>query len=175
SAIEYFKDLPEKIDALEKEWKDILKLRDKERELAAFINAERSQPNNLLQLQTEAKRFREQAKYADELKQECTELSKTIRKSPSLEERKKQLNARIMDYNARVRQAQAQEQDIAAREQQLAKWITRLQERTGWVELAELQQSVREARKELDQVSKQLGEKRSLLDRILGRNKEGSL
>ena len=38
SSIKYFRDIPQRIKALEKEWKDIVRMRMKERELVGFIN-----------------------------------------------------------------------------------------------------------------------------------------
>ena len=63
---------------------------------------------------------------------------------------------------------------ISRQEQQLADVINQLKPRKGWVELADLQVAIYNSKVELDQISRQLGEKRSLLDKLLGRNRGGS-
>ena len=171
SSIEQFKNLPEKIDALEKEWKGILQSRRKEQELIRVIKEGKGKADNLLELHEEAKKIRERAQYVDQLKEECSELQKKIKKQPSLEERKQQLEAKIADYNERFRQTQLSERDLVAKEQQLAKLISKLHERNAWADLADVMETLKERKADLDDVLKQLGEKRSLLDKLLQRNK----
>lgn len=54
------------------------------------------------------------------------------------------------------------------------KRIEKIAGKIGWVDLATLTQKVEEAKKELEQVLKQLGEKRSLLDKLLHRKEANS-
>ncbi len=179
SSIEHFKDLPDKINALEKDWNDCLRLRQKEKELLRVINEEKSKPSSLRQLETEAGKLRERAKQTEALKQECARLSREIKKQPSLEEKRKSVEEAIAKYEEkaknlaqRERETNIKEQNTNNRETELAARIEKLQHRLGWVELAELKQHIKEAKRELDQLLKQLGEKRTLLDRLLHR-KEG--
>ncbi|HEY50413.1 MAG TPA: hypothetical protein G4O20_01225 [Dehalococcoidia bacterium] len=173
SSIKYFQDLPERIKALEKEWKDIVKLRIKERELLNYVKEERNKPSQLPYLISEANKLKEQAAKVDKLQKECRNLSRKIRSIPSLEERKKSLEAAIATHEAKVRDISAKERGLVAREEELADRIVKIQKRMGWVELAILEQAIKEARDEIDTLSRQLGEKRSLLDKIF-RRKEGN-
>ena len=70
---------------------------------------------------------------------------------------------------SKIKQHQADVKVLAEKEALLARSIYSLQQRWGYVQLTELQQAIQQARAELDQLSCQLGEKRSLLDRMLHR------
>jgi DNA repair exonuclease SbcCD ATPase subunit len=182
-----FKDLPEKIESLQKEWKQTSELRAKERELVRLINADRLNPPRLDYWQAEYRKVQQRDDFISRVKKQVKSLEQKEKKLPSLKEKKEALQAKIAEHEKKVSDLAEKEKDIAAREQALiekgkklerkeeglADNIIRLQKRTGWVELAEMEQGIEASRKELDSLARQLGEKRSLLDRMLGRNKGG--
>ena len=76
---------------------------------------------------------------------------------------------RIDAHEALREEIQAEERDLAIREQKLEDRSHQLRKLARTVELAEIEKAVEERKRELDEVLKQLGEKRSLLSRMLGR------
>lgn len=186
-AVEKFRDLPQKINAAQKEWNHLLALREKERELVKLINADRQNPSNVNHLESEYKKIQKRDEYIANIKKEIKALEHKEKTIISLEEKKMAIDLRLSDYEKKAqaltqkeRDATLKEQELAKKEQQteqqlvlLGKRIEKLAGKIGWVDLVTLNQKVAEAKKELDQLSRQLGEKRSLLDRLLHR-KEGS-
>ena len=99
--------------------------------------------------------------------------------APSLEERKAQFTAALAKHEADVNDLKTREQDITVKEKaletraaQLGQRLVKLQKKERLVELAGLQVAIEDARKELDRLLKQFGEKRTMLDRLIHR-KEG--
>lgn len=192
SSIVGFHDLPERVNNLQTQWQDIVKMRNRERELINFINEANKAPPRLNQLEAVARQMRGQADQVQELEKECRNLSNRIKKLPSLEERKKSLEAAIGEHEkaiadkeqqlaakekklvAREKEIAGEERELTFRESQLSERISKLHKRTGWVDLATVDQAIESAREELKQISRQLGEKRSLLDRLLHRKEGGA-
>ena len=166
AAEETFRTLPDQILTLEARWKNILRLRAQERELRATINEERKTPDQRPALEAELNTLREQALRIQNLKEECRTLSTKVKSLASLEEKKKSLEAAVAQY-------QTAEREIAVKEDHLKQRIARLRERNKWATLANLEEAIISARQELDKLSQQLGEKRSLLDRLLHRRGGG--
>jgi DNA repair exonuclease SbcCD ATPase subunit len=184
-SIDKFKELPEKIEALQKEWKQAEALRAKEQQIIKAIREDRLNPPRLDYWQAEYKKVQQKNDFINRVTEQVKDLESKEKKLPSLKEKKEALQAKIAEHEKKV-QALAEkekviiskEQDLVEkmeklerREETLADRIIRLQKRTGWVELAELEQGIEASRKELDSLARQLGEKRSLLDKMLGRNK----
>ncbi|MFC1917201.1 hypothetical protein ACFLXH_00910 [Chloroflexota bacterium] len=179
-SLKVFHDYHQTIEDLQNQWQEILDLRKKERELIVAINEERSKPSQLPQLQAEAIKYREQAVVAQELEKECHCLSRKVKSLPRLEEKKKLLNAAIREHEEKEKQLTVKEQKtitkerwLAAKETELASSIEKLQKRRGWIDLATLEQTIKEVKQELKQLSKQLGEKRSLVDKLFHRKGDG--
>lgn len=181
AAIERFQELPRQIEELRQTWKDTLAMRSKERELIKLINEDRQNPSHLGQLEAEADRIRAEAAQVTEIQNECRRLSLRIKKLPSLQEKRKELKAKLAEYEekennltSRMEKVIDKEKRITAKESELSQRIIKLQKRTGWVELATIEAAIESGKQELDTLSKQLGEKRSLLDKLL-RRREGGL
>ena len=93
--------------------------------------------------------------------------NKKLKKLSNLEDTSKDLAARVEQYDA-----DAKEQTILdRRENALLGQNRRFDIREGVIERAELEKEVKDKRKELDSVLRQLGEKRGLLDKMLGKSK----
>jgi chromosome segregation ATPase len=184
-SIDKFKDLPEKIESLQQEWKQTEALRAKERELIRAVREDRANPSRIDYWQAEYQKVQQKLEYIDKVKKQVKDLESKKKKLPSLKEKKEALQARIAEHEKKVGDLAEKEKGLVIREQNLAEKgkkmeqreevladrITRLQKRTGWVELAELEQVIEASKKELDSLARQLGEKRTLLDKMLGRNK----
>jgi len=180
TTLKTFNVLPDRIKALEAKWREIAQFRARERELINTINEDRKTPSRLDYLEEELKKIKAKEARTKALEKECRNLSRKVKKLPSLEEKKKSLKATIKEYettakelNEREEEIEKQEKALASEETRLADRIEKLKKQKGWLELAELEEAREETQRELDQVLKQLGEKRSLLDRLLMRRKEG--
>lgn len=178
TAIEKFRDLPQKIEELRKTWKETLAIRAKEQELIKLINEDRRNPSRIDYLENEYKNIRVRNERIAEIQKEAKALALKEKKLPALEERTKALETTMAEHEKHVRELAERERQLAGKEQEavkkeevLAGRLQKLQQRLGWLELASLTEETDTARKELDSLSRQLGEKRSLLDRMLGRNK----
>ena len=178
--IKRFKDLPAKIDSLQNEWTKIRALRAKEQELIRVINVDRQNPPKTDYLEAEYKKIQQRNDRIALIKKEIDTLAQKEKNLVSLEEKKKAIEARIADLEKKSQELAKKEQETALKEWEteqklsvLMKRIEKLAGKIGWVDLATLTQKVEEAKSELDQVLRQLGEKRSLLDKLLHR-KEGS-
>jgi DNA repair exonuclease SbcCD ATPase subunit len=187
-ALEKFQGLPQKIDSLQEEWGKVRALRAKEQELIRVINADRQNPSQIKYLEAEYNKIQQRDERIVYIHKEIESLVQKEKKLPSLEEKKKAIETRIVDYEKKAQALAQKERDIVLNEQELAKKeqqteqqlavlskrIEKLAVKIGWVDLATLTQKIAEARKELDHLSKQLGEKRSLLDKLLHRKEGGS-
>lgn len=181
AAIEKFQDLPRRVEVLQKTWKDTQAMRARERELIRLINEDRQKPSNLYYLESEADKLRVKAAQVNEIQNECRRLTVKIKKLPSLQEKRKELKAKIAEYEekennlaSKMEKVVDKEKRISARETELSQRIIKLQKRTGWVELATIEGAIESSKKELDILQKQLGEKRSLLDKLLRRREGGA-
>lgn len=178
ASLKTFDILPEKIKALESQWQQIVQLRNKEQELSVAINEARKTPSKLPYLEQEVRKIQAEAARSEKLQEDIKELSRQIKKLPLLEEKKKALENRIKEFEAKTGELNKREQQIIKEEQALSEKesslsarINKLRQRKGWVDWAEVEEAIETAKKELDQILRQLGEKRSLLDKLLLRNK----
>jgi flagellar capping protein FliD len=178
---EKFGDLPKRIQELQHEWRQILSLRSKEQELIKAINEDRRDPNrpDMALLESEYKKIQQRNQFIERVKEEGNALALREKRLPSLEARQQAIKDRVAQYERMTGvllrkevEAKAQEEQLAKKEAALNERLAKLQHRLGWIKLAELEQAINEANKELASLSKQLKEKRSLLD-IFKRNKGG--
>jgi myosin heavy subunit len=160
-ALSEFKDLSSRIEGLDGQWKEVVRLRMRELELAKQIDEARRTPSKLPYLENEAAKLQKEAARADELGKQCHELSNRIKTLPSLQQRWASLDKTISQY-------QDEEQQIAAGEARLGKALEQLKQRSAWVTYLDLQYNINKEKAELDQLSQQLGEKKSLLQRLMG-------
>ena len=86
--------------------------------------------------------------------------------------------ARVEQYDADAKDLEEREADLSKeqtildrRENALLGQNRRFDIREGVIERAELEKEVKDKRKELDSVLRRLGEKRGLLDKMLGKSK----
>jgi len=180
TTLKTFAVLPDRIKALKARWREIARSRERERELINTINEDRKTPSRLDYLEEELRKIQAKEARTKTLEKECQKLSQKIKRLPPLEEKKKSLKSAIKEYETaagelkgREEEIERQEKALASKETRLADRVEKLQKQKGWLELAELEEAINESKQELDQVLKQLGEKRSLLDKLLMRRKEG--
>ncbi|MFC1947960.1 hypothetical protein ACFLXY_08590 [Chloroflexota bacterium] len=179
SALKEFNYLPKRLNELESQLKDIRQQNQRGRELQLQINEEEKNLPDIIRLENILRIIREKAKQAIELEKEIKALNRKIKKMPSLDEKKKVLKETISKYENSEKNLADREQEytrnaesIKAKEDELNGRIEKLQSRIGWLELAELQEAIKTAKEELDQILRRLGEKRTLLDKVLMRNRQ---
>jgi hypothetical protein len=166
ATISRFAELPAQIDGLQAEWQKILKLQSRKQELLRLTAQYRQQLANVPHLEDERKSLQQDAQRALELEKEVKAMAAKIKEMPSLEQKKATLDDAIRKYNA-------DEAHLRTREDSLGAALRDFKTRNAWVDLQTLFYNVQLKQQELEQVSKLLGEKRTLLDRLLNRNREG--
>ncbi len=173
-----FQDISEKIKKLEDQWNEVAKQRARERELTNAITGARQTPSKLPYLEAEYRKIQVEAANIEEIQNEIESLNKKIKSLASLDEKRTALKTKIKDHEAKTAELTKQEQEVtknekalAEKEASLAARINKIQQRQNWVSFAEVEEAIENGEKELDQVLRQLGEKRSLLDKLLMRNK----
>jgi conjugal transfer/entry exclusion protein len=177
-----FRDLPKRIEELQQEWRKTMSLRSREQELVRAINEDRRNPNHpqMDYLEAEYKKIQQRNEFINRVKDEGKALvAKEKKLLPSLQAKNQVIGERIAEQERETAALLQKEREIAGQEQQaankeaaLAERLAKLQKRLVWLKLAELEQNIEEAKKELASLSKQLKEKHSLLD-IFRRNKDG--
>ena len=179
TTVEKFQELPNRIEGLQAQWKQACALRSREQELIRFINDDRQNPPRLGELEAEYKKIEQRSARIKRIEKEINKLETKEKKLSSLKERKEAIEARIAEHEKKSqallekeREITLNEQETAKKEAALAVSIEKLQKRLGWVDMATLNENIETAKRELEQLSQQLGEKRSLLD-IFRRNKGG--
>ena len=111
-----------------------------------------------------AARLQNELDQAKLVQKQCKALQRKVDALPDLEDRK-------MDLESSLEQFASDESLISTKERDLQGRIQNLQKRTRWVTMAELDAQIAQVKKELDSLSEQLGEKRTLLGRMFGKDR----
>jgi DNA repair exonuclease SbcCD ATPase subunit len=159
-----YQDIGNRINELEEQLKETVRLYKRERELTQQLQQVNSQPSRLPYLEQELARKKKEAEQVIQLEQTCKELSERIKTLPSLQEREKKLESDFAKY-------QAMEKDIVERETRLGTALEQLKMRSAWVTYLDLQYNIQNLKTELKEITDQINERRSLLEKILGTNK----
>ena len=177
-ATERFEGLADQVTDLAARVRSIRQHAERERELRAFIMKYQKDARTIARIEQEYQAAKGRMDLQEKLSAYIQETTKKLKKLPGLEEKAKELAAK-------VEQHEADEQDLVEREDELAKRKASLDRREqallgqhrrfdireGVIETAELEKQLKEKRKELDGVLRQLGEKKGLLGRVLGKGK----
>lgn len=162
-----FKELSDHVQSMEASIKVRFQLKRKELELTQQLKESPDLTPRIINLQLRLTRLQEQASQAVKLENECNVLNDKIQQLPAIEQWKASLQEGISKY-------QSEERELTRKEAELSHIIAELKPRKGWVELAAINEAILKSRQELDQLSNQIGEKRSLLDKLLMRKKAGA-
>ncbi len=149
------------IKAVEDRWQEILRLRNRERELVQRLQEESAKPNRVPQLEQRRSLLQEQANKGVAIEKECQELEEKPKAMPSVQPRRDAVGERLRQY-------QQEELRVAADEARLGQVLTDLKMRSAWVTYVDLDRNIQQQRAELEQLSQQLAEKRSLWQRMFG-------
>jgi DNA repair exonuclease SbcCD ATPase subunit len=159
-----YKDTGNRINELEEQLRESIRLYKRERELTQQLQQVNSQPSRVPYLEQELAKKKKEAEQVIQLEQKCKELSDKIKTSPSLQEREKKLASDISNY-------QAWEREITQNETRLGQALEQLNMRSAWVTYLDLNYNIQNLKTELKEITDQINERRSLLQKILGTNK----
>jgi chromosome segregation ATPase len=159
-----YKDTDSRINKLEDQLRETVRLYKRERELTQQLQQANSQPSRVAYLEQELARKKQEAEQIIQLEQKCKELSEKIRTLPSLQDRGKILVADFSKY-------QAEEKEITQNEARLGQALEQLKMRSAWVTYLDLNYNIQNLKTELKEITDQINERRSLLQKILGTNK----
>ena len=186
-AAQSFAHLRDQVQGLEDRVDRIRSLARREKELREFIIKYQRDDRSMADLERRYKHYESQDRRRGQLEKESKELSRRAKDLPSLEEKSRELQTRVERHEAEEEKADAQEKGIRNREKALGSRLHGLRRRLAVVDLAEMEEAAKTKTRELEERKKQLeqeaGERRkvlkdldrqiksrrSLLDRVLGR------
>jgi hypothetical protein len=162
ASLEKYQELPIQIQALEDDYHKIQGLRSREQELNQLIAKHQPQTAKVNELEKRWQSLQKEANKVSELDKACQELSMKVFALPFLSARKTSLEKSLQTY-------QEEEQVLAAKEAQLATLLNNLKERYAWMDMATLLSNIQRKKQELEQITQQIDDKRSFLDKLLNR------
>lgn len=136
---------------------------NKENEIHRYLFQHRGVEDRLEGLEQEKESLRVEAEKADELERTVTDMQAQVQALPCLETREAKLSGELVDY-------QSKSEELDLKEEALGHRLRNLERRYRQVEMGELEQAIMESRAELKDLRKQLGEKRSLVSKLFGRD-----
>jgi len=160
-----YKDTSNRVNQLEEQLKETTLLYKRERELTQQLQQANSQPSRVPYLEQELAKKKKEAEQVNQLEERCKELSAKIKTLPLLQDREKKLEAEFAKY-------QVMEKDIVECEARLGTALEQLKMRSAWATILDLHNTIQKQKVALDDLSRELGEKKSLLQRILGGRKK---
>ena len=163
---EKYKILPDKIRALQDDVKQLHLLESRQRELNQLIAENQPQLAKVNELERRWQNLQRESNRVIELEKACQVLTRKMAELPSLSARKTTLEEGL-------RACQDDEKLLAGKEAHLASSLSNLKERAAWVDLATIQNYIQLKKQELEQLTKQIDDKRSFLDKLLMRHREG--
>lgn len=189
-AVKRFGDIVNVVESLDVRLGQVRYLAQRHTEMQGHLDKNRMAINGLYQLERQYEQAKKQVQRATQLQQAIESLDERVKGLPAIEARWKALERSIADHTARVKDLRQREEGLAARQRQLE---SRTQELGGRerrqaqenaaVDLVELEATIAGKQKELDEevktrereirdLDKQINSKRSLLNRVLGRDGE---
>lgn len=161
-----YEGLGERVADLEQRWQELVARYNREKVLREALQKYRNAGLQVASLEREVQQRRAWQAQEEQLRRDISELEERAKKVPDLQQKRATLQAA-------VEAQEKEEKQLTAREQALGWRLEELKRRAGWVQLADLQTAIVEATGQLEEVRKQLGEKRSLLGKVLLRRREG--
>jgi DNA repair exonuclease SbcCD ATPase subunit len=159
-----YKDTSNRINKLEEQLKETIRLNKRERELTQQLQQVNSQPSRVPYLEQELVKKKKEVEQVTQLETRCKELSEKLKTLPSLQDKEKKLAADIANY-------QSWEREIIQNEARLGQALEQLKMRSTWVTYLDLQYNIQNLKTELKEITDQINERRSLLQKIMGTNK----
>ena len=183
-AAERFDQLIEQVKRLEERVNRIYSMARREKEVRAFIVKFERSGGALSALENRYREIQARVQRRDQMKAAIEKTTQRVNDLPDLDKRGQALESRLAEHDASTKRVVAGEQELAQkqraldqrkeeldrREKELLGNWRRYEVREGVIEIGEVEKELKEKRKELDSVLRQLGEKHGLLKRMLGRD-----
>ncbi|MFC1935656.1 hypothetical protein ACFLX9_02710 [Chloroflexota bacterium] len=157
-----FQPLVERVRALEEKRETIIRMMTREHQLKEMLREREGWLYRYRALEKEAAQLRQIVSAVTQLRGEIRSLKSRARGFSSLERRKAKLEEDVAAH-------EREEAVLSKKEEALASRLDDLKRRAGWLSLAQMEQVLVEAKQELDDLSRQLGEKRSLVQKLFGK------
>jgi DNA repair exonuclease SbcCD ATPase subunit len=164
---EKYQELPDQIQALEDDYQKIQSLKSRQQELTHLIAECQPQADKLNELEKRLQSLQQQNQRLNDLEKEIPVLAQKILNLPFISATKANLEKQLRTY-------QEEENTLKEKEAQLSAAFGNLHERLARVDLATLQYNIHLKKQELEELNQQIDDKRSFLDKLLNRYKEGS-
>lgn len=166
-----FSEAGQRVEAMEERVREITRLQVRGRQLKEFMEKTRGIGHQVQQMEATAQQLQQQASQAKQLEQEVAALEERAKSASGLARRKQKLEERVKALEGGEKAVALSERDITRKEQELGQRIARLQVRKKWTDWGEVDEALGVARAELADLQQRLGEKRSLVGRLLGGGK----
>lgn len=160
--LDIYKAVPQNVENLKRKWQEIIRFKSEENELTKLINDNKDIFSRLQALQATVQQLRKKLELGGALEKEIQDLTIKVSKLPDLSSRKTKLESDLAKY-------QQEEAALIGNEANLQNMIANLKSRLDWERLGSLQHAIDVSNAELEQISAQLNQKRTFLDKVLGR------
>ena len=192
SAIKKFEGVADVVGDLESRMSAVYRQAEREQQIRDYVIKYQRDARDVDAWERKYREVRSQVQRREELQEAIKDLRKKVKSLPDLEERQAKLESQVAEHEAAEKEVEAEEQqldggqaalageqkaleqrkqELDAREKELLGSWRRYDVREGVIEIGEVQKELKAKRKELDGVLRQLGEKKGLLSRALGREK----
>lgn len=168
-AISNFADVSEKVDELEIELARFIAQAKRAKEVRIYLQENRRAVAQSSRLESNYERMKSQLKRNEQMDAACAEMEERLKAGADMARKRAELEQSIERLEEEETDVDVRGRDLARTEQRLERKIRDLSRRQSVVDLVELEETIGEKRKELDGVLRELGEKKSLLSKALGR------
>ena len=167
--------LGERVAAMRERVLAVTHLQDEARRMKEFIDQTRNIERVVAAYREQAASLKQQAETADKFGPYIAQLEAKAKSLPQLKERRAKLEKRLAEAEAHGKELDQHERVVTRTEAEnvqraaaLDRKADDVQRRTQTLTLAEIEQQTADAKRELDTVLKQLGEKKGLLSKMFG-------
>ncbi len=157
-----FKPVSERVAGLEEQRQNVVRMVEREAELREFLQGKDRLRFSYQGVANEAAQLKKTVDAIRQLREDIEELKVKAKGRSSLEKRKAKLKEAEAEY-------ERESSELAKLEKDLGSGINKVKEGREWYNLSMITTEVERAQAELDELSRQLGEKRSLVQKLLGR------
>ena len=168
-AIEAFGDIANRIESMRFRLARLKFLAQTEKELKALTERNRHRLSNLRYIEQRHIELQAQVRKVNQLEQSCTALGSQVEGLPSLEAEERRLRDLIVAHEGRAKEVPVREASLQRQELALAEGLKAIEYREARVSLAQLQQEISTSRQDFDDLKKQIGEKKSIAQKMFGR------
>ncbi|MFQ6029712.1 MAG: hypothetical protein ACE5Q6_19715 [Dehalococcoidia bacterium] len=168
--IESFGQVEERLQPLEQQFNQVVSQVRREGELKQYIETHRLSWLGARGLEDQAQQVAGQYAHHQRLRSRIQEMQELIKTSPELERQLRELEPKVKDLEARQAELDQEEQAIAQQEKELGIQSRQLTLRGRFLTAANLDREITQKQEELASLNLEIDNRRSFLDKLLGRN-----